>query len=328
MRVSGEAFERWRRGAGPKTTLLRLFFGVLLIGLCWFVVTFAVIMGGVLAYGWWVGSENDGFDFPSLFAQFMGSPAGVLGQLLTFAGVWLGVWLAMRFLHREKLGRLFGNSGRISRSGFAKGFLAILIAGIPTEIVLYLMQPVMERGSIAFSSWLLFLPLVAVLALVQTSSEEVLFRGYLTRGLAHRFRSPWIWALLPSLLFTLMHWNNEASPAMNTALLFSIAGFTAMVMALVYATGNLGAAMGAHLGNNLSGFALIAHESTLSSFALFRGAQLEGFAWTPGEAVGITALAFLGCGLALLLLLHPRSPLKAEVDRSNPGGALLQDVFS
>ena len=33
----------------------------------------------------------------------------------------------MRALHREKLSRLFGNSARLSRSGFLNGLAAVLI---------------------------------------------------------------------------------------------------------------------------------------------------------------------------------------------------------
>ncbi|WP_245482785.1 CPBP family intramembrane glutamic endopeptidase [Mesorhizobium sp. M7A.F.Ca.ET.027.03.2.1] len=90
----------------------------------------------------------------------------------------------------------------------------------------------------------------------------MLFRGYLLRGLANRFTSPVIWALLPALLFTSLHWSASSSPAINACVLASIAAFALLLTLVVYATGNLGAAFGAHLGNNLTGFLLISHQDS------------------------------------------------------------------
>ncbi|TIV06007.1 MAG: CPBP family intramembrane metalloprotease, partial [Mesorhizobium sp.] len=119
-----------------------------------------------------------------------------------------------------------------------------------------------------FSSWLLFLIPIVLLAFLQTSSEEMLFRGYLLRGLAYRFRSPWIWALLPGLLFTSLHWNSASTFAINACVLVSIGAFALLLTLLVYVTGNLGAGFGAHLGNNLTGFLLISHQEGYNGFAL------------------------------------------------------------
>ena len=108
---------------------------------------------------------------------------------------------------------------------------------------------------------------------------------------------------------------------MNIGVLVSIGGFAALLVALVYATGNLGAAMGAHLGNNLIGFLFISHENTLSPFALYRGATLADLPWTPGQAIAIVGMSIVSILITLALLLHPRSPLRVEADtgrRSRP----------
>ena len=120
-----------------------------------------------------------------------------------------------------------------------------------------------RRGPIGLGTWALFLLPILFFAFVQTSSEELLFRGYLQRGLAYRFRSPLVWAVLPTLVFTALHWNPTAVLGMNIGVAVSIGAFAALLALLVYATGNLGAAMGAHFGNNLVGFLLISHDDTL-----------------------------------------------------------------
>jgi hypothetical protein len=85
-------------------------------------------------------------------------------------------------------------------------------------------------------------------------------------------------------------------------------------MVLVYVTGNLGAAFGAHLGNNLFGFLLISHQESYNAFALFTASPLEGPGWGSGDALLITAIGIVSSGLTLLLLVHPRSILRVNPD--------------
>ncbi len=322
MKIDSTPFERYRQSPNQKTTLPRLIAGSAIVAVFWLVVTAAVMFAGVFGYAELAalfGPETLTFDQGGVTERFLASPVGVVAALVTFAGIWLGVWIAMRAVHRERLGRLFGNSGRISRSAFVKGLIAVLLTSVLTEIGLYLLIPEIGRGPISLSSWLVFLVPMLFLAFVQTSSEELLFRGYLMRGLAYRFKSPMVWALLPALVFTALHWNASSVLAMNIGVLVSIGAFAGLLVVLVYATGNLGAAMGAHLGNNLVGFLLVSHENALSSFALFRSPPLDSLAWTAPQAVVIVAMSIAAIVLTLLLLLHPRSPLKVDADLGHAG---------
>jgi membrane protease YdiL (CAAX protease family) len=320
MAIDIQAFERYRRSPNDKTTLPRLIFGSVIAAFFWFATTMAVISAG--AYGWMAttGSSDDFLGPGDTVQQFLYTAAGLFATLATFAGIWLGIWIAMRALHREKLSRLFGNSARLSRSGFLNGLAAVLVTSLFTEICYWIVIPEIRRGPIELGTWALYLLPILFFAFVQTSSEELLFRGYLQRGLAYRFRSPLVWAVLPTLIFTALHWNPASVLGMNIGVLISIGAFAALLALLVYATGNLGAAMGAHLGNNLVGFLLISHDDTLGGLALFRAPPLDGLAWTPTETAVIAGISIVSILLTWLLLLHPRSPLKVEPDLGHPKG--------
>ncbi|TIV76934.1 MAG: CPBP family intramembrane metalloprotease, partial [Mesorhizobium sp.] len=229
------------------------------------------------------------------------------------------LWVAMGFVHGEPLSALFGASRRIAGGDFLKGLVAVLITSLFSEVLLYWLQPEIVRGPIAFSSWLLFLIPIALLAFLQTSSEEMLFRGYLLRGLAYRFRSPLIWAVLPGLLFTSLHWNSASTFAINACVLVSIGAFALLLTLLVYVTGNLGAGFGAHLGNNLTGFLLISHQEGYNGFALLNAKPLEGAGWTNWDAVLIAAIGIVSTLLTMLLLLHQRSPLRVGTSKQSLG---------
>jgi membrane protease YdiL (CAAX protease family) len=317
--IEPTAFQRYRTIPNDKTTLLRLLLGAVIVVVFWMAVTVAVVFGGTYAFVVWMASTGGSVGIQPV-QNFLASPPGILTALGSFAGIWLGLWAAMRWVHGEKLWALIGASRRVSRDGFLKGLAAVLITSLFSEILLYCLQPEIARGAISLSSWLLYLIPIVALALLQTSSEEALFRGYLLRGLASRFENPFIWALLPAMLFTALHWSTSSTAAINACVLASIAAFALLLTLLVYVTGNLGAGFGAHLGNNLTGFLLISHQESYNSFALFNAKPLEGAGWTTADAVLIAAIGIVSSLLTILLLLHPRSPLKVEPDISRTGG--------
>nr|WP_275116165.1 CPBP family intramembrane glutamic endopeptidase [Aliiroseovarius subalbicans] len=90
-----------------------------------------------------------------------------------------------------------------------------------------------------------------VLIFIQTLAEELVFRGYLLQQLRARFRSIWIWAVLPSFLFGALHFDpltygvNAYFYVLNT----TVAGVLACLITI--RTGNLGAAAGLHFANNM-----------------------------------------------------------------------------
>jgi len=304
------AFDTYRRSAGEKATVPRLALGTAIIVVCWALSSILAIVGGVFL----VARLGSGGAMPDM-AAFTATPAGVLTVLASFCGIWIGAWIAMRLVHGETLSALFGGSRRLSWNGFAKGLVAVLLTSLLSEVLIYPLQPAIARGTIGVAAWLVALVPIAALTFVQTSSEELLFRGYLPRGLARRFKSPIAWALLPTAAFTALHWNGANSLAINLCVMVSIGAFAAVLMRLVCATGNLGAAFGAHLANNLTGFLLISHQESYNAFALFTARPLEGPGWTGTEAVVLSLIGLVSSGLTALLLLHPRSPLKVEADR-------------
>ncbi|TAM98696.1 MAG: CPBP family intramembrane metalloprotease [Rhizobiaceae bacterium] len=307
--IDATAFQRYRDTAGPKTTLPRLAVGVVIIVACWLVVTFGVLTGGFYLYAGLGG-------YARLMEDFIATGPGTLVVFLTFAGIWLGAWIAMRFIHRQKLSALFGPSGRLSASGFLKGFASIAITSLLSEVMLYAIAPQFVRTPISLGYWLALVVPVMLFAFVQTSAEELLFRGYLMRGLAYRFRSPLIWAVLPTLAFTLLHWHGGTPPLMTACVLITIGSFAVLLAFIVYATGNLGASMGAHFGNNIIGFLLISHEQSFSAFSLYDGASLQALNWTPGTTTAVTLVGIVSCALSALLLFHARSPLRLTPDRT------------
>lgn len=296
-----------------RNALWRIVLGALLIGGLWFAASFALLYVAaaliMIREGIWPGSFGVAFDLIDL-TTVSGDALWPFVVLLSIASLWPGVWLAMKIIHGGSIRDLLGVERRLLWSDFARSAGVTLLVGLVLGPIALLIDPTVERGGASLSSWLAAAPLLLVALLLQSSAEEILFRGYLHQKLAARFATPLIWLVLPTALFTLMHWQGGASTAMNLASLFIILGFSLSMTWLLMASGNLAAAMGAHFGNNIGAVMLFSYQPDLGSAALFMGRSILDQGWTLSQAVMFALYGVGVVAMAQVLLLHRASPLR------------------
>lgn len=294
-------FEDYRYNPDRPVALPTLIGGALLVVFLWFASTMLVVLP-VMALA------------PQGFEDMLSSDIGMFAMLLSFAGIWIGVWVAVRFVHKDRFGNVLGATGSLSWRDFRKGFVAIVLTSILSEIMIYAIRPEFSLAPLDPATWLIaFLPLLA-LCFLQTSAEELMFRGYLLRGLANRFRSPWIWGVLPGLTFLLIHYTPGMTGEDIALILLTIGALTIVLVLLVYVTGNLGASMGVHMGNNLVAFLVVGHQDGLTYYALFRGAPVGDGTMTTAQTVALVLTGWLCVWLTWWLLSSRRSPLCVRPD--------------
>lgn len=193
------------------------------------------------------------------------TPVHTLLLLATFAGLFIGAITAAAALHFRPPGTLFG-----AFADWRRGFLTTLALTVPVYAALiglsvWLDPPV---PALAPGLWARVLPFALALIFLQIAAEELFFRGYLQQQLAARFQARWIWMWIPAVVFALLHWNPEAG--MNLPLiLLSALTFGLVAADLTERTGNLGAAMGLHFVNNVTGLTVVAIADTVTGLALF-----------------------------------------------------------
>ncbi len=295
-------FQRWVDLARPRAQLLRTAIGSVLVVVAWLAWTMAfglVAIGGGLVNPDALGAAM-GQGGASLTYLDAVMAMGVL--LATFWGLWLGVWLVAKLLHKRDLSTVLAHDRRIRLDYFlvgmalAAGYLALSLGSI------WLSGPPPARSSLPIEHWLIaFAPLV-VLILFQTAGEELFFRGYLTQQLAARIPHPLVWGLLPSLAFGLAHTANGGGDAQFTVYYVAVATLLGLVMtALVWRTGGLAAAMGFHLMNNIGAMLLVGIAGVTPPIALF----VMDF----GTIMGSASTDVLVLGLLLAFVLSPFAPL-------------------
>ena len=165
-----------------------------------------------------------------------------------------------------------------------------------------------------FLTWLMLLPLSLLVILIQVTTEELYFRGYLQQQLACRSNRPLLWMGLPSLIFGLAHFSGGIG--MADSVLYVIWA-TALGMAcadLTARTGTLGAAVGLHFANNIFAVLIVGYEDWPGSgLALFMYPAFDpsdydnsiGALFTLGgvletmAAVGMVAVLWLAARVAV-----------------------------
>ncbi len=275
--------QNFAAAAQTSTAIWRLFIALL------------VVFGGLLLFGLGMGAVG-------LLAGASESAAAVLSGfetrtsalviLATFL-IWRpAIWVAIRLLYRRSYSTLFGPHGRVNRSQFLRG---LGIAGgftILSTVLAWAYVGAPEWTGVEALPWLAFACLAAPLIYIQSSAEELLFRGLILQHMAARFGAFWAWGLVPSVLFGLLHWNPDGYGVAAWMVLL-ITGLTGLVFALVTAaTGNLGLAMGLHFGLNVYALLLVAPNAAFSALALSH--------WPVEDA---TLLRLLIVDLAALLIL-------------------------
>ena len=286
--------------AAPGTArpgLWRLFVGIVVIVAGWLGWTVVVLAGFVLyklAGGLGVGEAL------SALSTFIGtkSPASIIFQLATFAGIWPATWMALRLLHGQPFGTLLSPEGRMRWGDFGRGVLLAAGFVVVSLLIGFAVVGAPQRTDLPLASWAIALAPLALMVFFQASAEELIFRGYILQQLAARWRSPLIWAALPAFLFGLAHYSSGAELGIGwhyvaVTLLFGLAA-----AALVWRTGSLAAAMGLHTGMNVFSLSGVGLEGIVGGTQLFLY-----------DASGAKTLFYADGAATLCLLLFVLSPV-------------------
>lgn len=222
------------------------------------------------------------------------TPKGMLALLYSFAGLALAAIITVRILHNRPAGTLFGPAAQ-AWVDFRRVTGPLLLFGL-IFAPFYILADATDRN-LPFGMFLMWLPLAIPGLLIQTGAEELVFRGYLQQQLAARFRNPFFWMLMPSLMFALGHHAPEQYG--QNALLVSIwAGVFGLLAAdLTARTGSIGAAIGFHFATNFFAMFVIGIDGDLSGLALYTiRADLAG-----PEAIPVLGVDFATMAVAWLL---------------------------
>ena len=187
----------------------------------------------------------------------------LLLMLLTFAGGFIVLIFTVIFLHKQKIRQLITSRKKIDwgRFFFSFGFIAIL------TICLTLMDFFYNPDDYVVQFDLIPFLIMAVIALlfipIQTSFEEMFFRGYMMQGIGVLTRSKWIPLIITSVIFGGLHFFNPEVDKMGNIIMIYYIGTGLFLGIITLMDEGLELAMGFHAATNLVAALLVTADWTV-----------------------------------------------------------------
>jgi uncharacterized protein len=206
--------------------------------------------------------------------EFLGLDANVLLVLLllSFAGAMIGLWIAVKFLHKKPFASVitFAEKIRWKRVGFA-ALTWFLFSGLWIAFAM-----IKDPGNLRFTfeaGPFLGSLIIAILFLpAQTWWEEFMMRGYLLQAIGQRTKTALLPVISTSVIFGLLHAGNPEVAThgfLNTMPMYILPGLLFGIIAVL--DEGLEIPMGFHFANNLFGTIIITNDnSAIQAFTIWR----------------------------------------------------------
>ena len=201
---------------------------------------------------------------------------GLFLLILMFVFAMGGLLLVLK-MHGKKLKDLITPNVAIDYKKILFGFGFWLILSILFEGIMFAISPDNYIFRFYPGSFLVLLLICIVLLPIQTSFEELFFRGYIMQGVAFHTKSKWIALAGSSILFGLIHGMNpevEKFGFWTMQLYYITAGLFLGVITLL--DESLELALGVHAATNFFGATLFTYEgSVLQTDSLFTSKTVD-----------------------------------------------------
>lgn len=244
--------------ARQKSGIFRLLLGLVTLTLIYLVLLTALLFALKLALGSvWVGNLRPGV---------VTTPGQTLTLLGSFSTMAIAVGTVVLILHHRSPTTLLGGL----RPAFDQ-FRQSIRGLFPYLVILILlvfssqdMQP-----HLAIGTWLTLLPITLVLLMVQVGAEELVFRGYLQSQLAALNAPTFVWILLPSVAFGLLHYDPATTGDLAPWIVLWAILFGVAAADLTARYGTLGPAIAMHFVNNFAAITLMGVKDNLGGLNLY-----------------------------------------------------------
>ena len=182
--------------------------------------------------------------------------------LLSFAFALAGLWIVVKKMHHQGFKEIITSRPKIDWKRVLFAFVIWGIFSVAMILLVYFTEP--GKYILQFNPGkFIILAIIAILLVpVQTSVEELIFRGYLMQGFGLLAKNRWFPLIMTSVIFGVMHIANPEIKQMGyIALVYYIGtGFALGIMTLMDEGTEL--ALGFHAANNLTAALLVTADWT------------------------------------------------------------------
>ena len=244
--------------ARQKSGIFRLLLGLVILTLIYLVLLTALLfalkltMGGV-----WVSNLRPGV---------VTSPGQTLTLLGSFSTMAIAVGAVVLILHHRSPTTLLGGL-RPAFDQFCQSIRGLIPYLIIVILLVFSSQDMQPH--LAIGTWLTLLPITLVLLMVQVGAEELVFRGYLQSQLAALNAPTFVWILLPSVAFGLLHYDPTTTGDLAPWIVLWAIFFGVAAADLTARYGTLGPAIAMHFVNNFAAITFMGFKDNLGGLNLY-----------------------------------------------------------
>ncbi len=206
--------------------------------------------------------------------------------LISFLPLLAATLLAYRIFLKKNIKSLFTNKEKYSYKRTWIGFASLALISIAFGAIDLILNWDSYTFSFKASAFLPYLLIALTLLPMQTTAEELFFRGWIQRWLDNGKKKQWSISILSGAIFSLPHLANPE--VAGNEILFPIISYGAtgfMLAWVTYRDKSLELAIGAHFANNLLAALLVSsQDSALPSVSLLTVPEV---AWGPAALVSV-----------------------------------------
>lgn len=210
-------------------------------------------------------------DITYMFSVFPSLNYGLALFLLTFAFGILGLYITIRFLHKQDFKSLTTARKKIDFSRIFYSFSVVVGISLVIFPINLFMSPESYELTFNLNQFLILILICLTLLPIQTSFEEYLIRGYLLQGIGICTKSRALAFTIPSILFGLLHFANPEIDKLGNEFIFAyiIMGFFLGIITMM--DEGLELALGWHYANNLIAALLVTADwSALQTNSIYK----------------------------------------------------------
>ena len=171
--------------------------------------------------------------------------------LLPFALVFGAILIVTKVLHKLSFRELITSRSKVDWQRIGFGFGSVLIASILMLFASYLIDPTSMQWNFKPKAFAVLVVISVLMVPIQTSAEELFFRGYLMQGLGRIFPRRLVPFVLSSTLFGLLHFANPEVDKLGDIILITYLTTGFFLGAISLMDEGIELALGFHAGNNL-----------------------------------------------------------------------------
>lgn len=227
-----------------KNSWWRYVLSIVVIAIFWLVLgTIPLIIFGIVnPHIFWAGASSD---LERIWLYAISS--------LSFVFFLMGIFIAVKGLHQRRFRTLIRANAQIKVRRILQGVgVWGLLVALPYLIEAILFPP---HFAITFNAnaWFILLPIALILTPIQSTTEELFFRGYLLQSLGILTKNHWVLIGLTSIFFAVLHFGNPEVEASNGFgwIALNYLSFGVFFALITLKDNALELAIGAHAINNL-----------------------------------------------------------------------------